>query len=198
MLMEPVFLVAKNVWSLNIHLDKQVFVKVAALMPLAWKIVPSLVVKLLVKPVALIFSRAVTILMTAKSAVWYPAGNSRAATTHVRECQVADILELIRFVWMMVPANSKILTMTVMLLFKLDVGSSTEIFKEPTRTQTRLEPYLIQSTVKKNVLQFMGGCCQICLPIASLVVTTLKWQMISLLPKLRKGYENTLSIDYAA
>ena len=69
MLMEPVFLVAKNVWSLSIHLDKQLFVKVAALMPLAWKIVPSLVVKLLVKPVALIFSRAVTILMTVKSAV---------------------------------------------------------------------------------------------------------------------------------
>lgn len=69
MLMEPVFLVAKNVWSLNIRLLKQVFVKVIALMPLAWRIVPSLPAKLLVKQAALIFSQAVTILMIATKAV---------------------------------------------------------------------------------------------------------------------------------
>ena len=102
---------------------------------------------------------------------------------------------------MMVPVNLKILTMTVMHLFKLDVGLSMVIFKEPIReqrTHLRRKPRLIQSTVKRNVLQFMGGCCLICLQIALLDVTTLNWQMISLLLKLRKGYENKLSIVYAA
>ena len=69
MLMEPVFLVAKNVWSLNIHLLKQVFVKVIALMPLARRIVPSLPVKRLAKQAVLIFSQAVTISMIADKAV---------------------------------------------------------------------------------------------------------------------------------